>query len=128
MTIKADGLRSMVVRVELLHAVFVTMIGILLFPAKLIEPWALLIGALFMGVNFCLLSFGIRLVLKPFSSKGRIKTGIALLIAKMALFLGVISALLFRIRLDPLSFTLGFTSLLVAIVAERVWAAASVGE
>ncbi len=81
-----------------------------------------------MGVNFLLLSFGIRLVLKPFASKGRIKTGIVLLILKMVLFLGLVSALLFRIRLDPLSFTLGFTSLLIAVVAERVWAAASPGE
>jgi hypothetical protein len=75
-----------------------------------------------MGVNFVLLTYGIRWVLAPFAGRGRIKTGIALLVLKMTLFLGLGSLLLFRVSLDPLSFALGFTSLLVAITFERIWA------
>ncbi len=99
---------------------------LLLVPLRLIEPWALVIGALFMGVNFFLLSCGISWVLTPFAGKRRIKAGIVLLIIKLILFLGLISLLLFRIQLDPLSFAIGFSSLLVAVVLDRLWAFSSV--
>lgn len=123
----AEALRPAVLRIELLHALLVGGLWFGLLPAKVIETRALLIGALFMGVNFLLLSCGIRWVLTPFAGKGRIRTGIALLILKLGLFLGLIAALLLRIQLDPLSFTLGFSSLLVAIVLERLWASSSIG-
>jgi hypothetical protein len=45
----------------------------------------------------------------------------------MGLFLGLVSMLFFRIQVDPLSFTLGFSSLLIAIVCERLWAISSLG-
>lgn len=122
MDIKAEALGSAVFRIELLHGLLVAALWISLLPTKLVEPQGLLIGALFMGVNFLLLSWGIRWVLTPFAGKGRIKTGIALLVFKLILFLAVVSTLLFRVRLDPLSFALGFTSLLVALICDRVWA------
>jgi len=80
-----------------------------------------------MGVNFLLLSFGIYWLLTPFAGKGRIKTGVALLALKLGLFLGLLSLLLLRSDLDPLSFTLGFSSLLVAIVVDRLWTLSSIG-
>jgi hypothetical protein len=45
----------------------------------------------------------------------------------MGLFLGLVSALLLRIQVDPLSFTIGFSSLLIAIVVERLWTVSSAG-
>lgn len=116
-----------VVRIELLHALLVTGLWIALLPMRVVEPWALWAGALFMGVNFMLLSMGIRWVLTPFAGKRRVKTGILLLILKLGLFLGLVAALFFRLRLDPLSFAVGFSSLLVAIVWDRVWACRPVG-
>jgi hypothetical protein len=89
---------------------------------SMVEPQSLLFGALFMGANFLLLTFGIRWVLAPFAGKGKIKTGIALLVLKMTLFLGLGALLLFRVRVEPLSFALGFSCLLVAITFERIWA------
>jgi hypothetical protein len=80
-----------------------------------------------MGVNFLLLSCGIRWVLTPFAGRGRIKTGIVLLMLKMILFLGLVSTLFLRIQLDPLSFTFGFSSLLMAIVLDRLWAFSTIG-
>src|SRR5437773_1159111 len=106
MTTNAIG--PAVLRIELLHALLVGGVWLSLAPARLVQPWALFAGALFMAINFLLLSCGIRWVLTPFAGKGRVRTGILLLVLKMALFLGLISALLLRVQLDPLSFTLGF--------------------
>ena len=119
---KVDASRPAVLRIEALHALLVVGLWVVLLPTKVVEPWALFVGALFMGVNFLLLSCGISRVLTPFAGKGRIKTGILLLVLKMILFLGLVSALFMRIQLDPLSFTFGFSSLLVAIVLDRLWA------
>lgn len=124
---RADALRPAIIRIELLHVLLVAGLWVALLPTQIVEPWALFIGALFMGVNFLLLSCGIRWVLTPFAGKGRVKTGILLLILKMILFLGLVSTLLLRIQLDPLSFTLGFSSLLIAIVLDRLWAFSSIG-
>jgi hypothetical protein len=124
---RAEVLGATVVRIELLHAGLIAGLWIALLPTRVVQPWALVAGGLFMGVNFLLLSCGIRWVLTPFAGKGRIRTGILLLVLKMGLFLGLISALLWRVPLDPLSFTLGFSSLLVAILLDRIWAFSSTG-
>ena len=124
---KAESLPPTILRIEIVHALLVIGLLLLLVPLQAIEPRALLIGALFMGVNFLLLSCGIRWVLTPFAGKGRIKTGVFLLSLKLVLFLGLLLALLSRVQLDPLSFALGFSSLLVAIVLDRLWVLSSVG-
>jgi len=124
---KAESLPPTILRIEIVHALLVIGLLLLLVPLQAIEPRALLIGALFMGVNFLLLSCGIRWVLTPFAGKGRIKTGVFLLSLKLVLFLGLLLALLSRVQLDPLSFALGFSSLLVAIVLDRLWVQSSVG-
>jgi len=122
MAIKAESLAPTVLRIEVVHVVLVTAIWVAFFSTNIVESKSLLLGGLFMVVNFLLLTFGIRLVLAPFAGRGRIKTGVALLVLKMILFLGGTSVLLFRVRLDPLSFALGFTCLLIAITFERIWA------
>lgn len=119
---RVDALRPAVLRIELLHVLLVVGLWVALLPTRVVEPTALVIGALFMGVNFLLLSCGIHRLLTPFAGKGRVKAGIFLLALKMALFLGLVSVLLLRVQLDPLSFALGFSSLLVAIVLDRLWA------
>jgi hypothetical protein len=119
---KTETLGATVLRIEILHVLLVAAVWAALFPMSIVEPQSLLFGALFMGANFLLLTFGIRWVLAPFAGKGKIKTGIALLVLKMTLFLGLGALLLFRVRVEPLSFALGFSCLLVAITFERIWA------
>jgi len=119
---RAEALGPTVVRIELLHVVLIAALWLALAPMKAVDSASLLAGGLFMGINFLLLSSGIRWVLTPFAGKGRVRSGVVLLIVKMALFLGAISLLLTRVSLDPLSFTLGFSSLLAAILTERLWA------
>ena len=122
---KAEALKATVLRIEIVHVLLAALLWAALLPINIVESKSLLIGALFMGVNFLLLTYGILWVLGPFADKGKIKTGIALLVLKMALFLGIGSLLLFRVSLEPLSFALGFTCLLVAITFERIWASVS---
>jgi hypothetical protein len=124
---RAEALRATVVRIELVHALLIAGLWLALAPARIVQPWALFAGAIFIGINFLLLSCGIRWVLTPFAGKGRVRTGVLLLILKMGLFLGLVSALLLRIQVDPLSFTIGFSSLLIAIVVERLWTVSSAG-
>ncbi len=119
---RAEALGQTVVRIEITHVALIAFLCLALAPMKGVEPVSLVGGGLFMGINFLLLSSGIRWVLTPFAGKGRVRSGVVLLVLKMALFLGAISLLLTRVRLDPLSFTLGFSSLLAAVLVERVWA------
>ncbi|HTM07215.1 MAG TPA: hypothetical protein VL754_02385 [Verrucomicrobiae bacterium] len=119
---RAEALGPTVVRIELVHVALIVALWLALAPTKAVDPVSLLAGGLFMGVNFLLLSSGIRWVLTPFAGKGRVRSGVILLVLKLALFLGAILLLLTRVRLDALSFTLGFSSLLAAIFFERMWA------
>ena len=93
---------------------------VILWPAKLIDPAALLAGGIFMGINFLLLSFGVAWLLTPLAGKGRIKAGIGLLVLKVVIFLAVLTTVFFRFDLDVLSFALGFSTLILAIVFESV--------
>jgi len=88
--------------------------------SKFVDPTALLIGGVFMGINFLLLSFGVAMVLTPLAGKGRVKAGVGLLVLKIIIFLGLLTALFFRFDLDALSFALGFSTLIVAIVIETL--------
>ena len=119
---RVEALGQTVVRIEMMHVTLVAILWLALAPMKAVEPISLLTGGIFMGINFLLLSSGIRWVLTPFAGKGRVRSGVALLVLKMALFLGALSLLLTRVTLDALSFTLGFSSLLAAILVDRVWA------
>ena len=113
---------SAILRIELVHGVLVLGLLSLLVPERILEPGAFLIGAAFMGANFLLLGYGIRWLLAPFAAKGRVGLGISFLVVKLALFLGLVSALFFRINLDARSFAVGISSLLAAIVMEQLWA------
>lgn len=114
---------SPILWIGLWHGLLLLALLVLLVPLRFVEPWALLLGGLFMGANFLLLSYGIRLVLTPFAAKGRIRAGVFLLFLKFALFLGLLSAVFLRLKLDALSFAVGVSSLLAAIIMERFCAA-----
>ena len=77
-----------------------------------------------MAVNFLLLSLGIAWVLTPLAGKGRLKAGIGFLVLKIILFLGLLTTLFFYFSLDAISFALGFSTLIVAVIVESVLSAA----
>jgi hypothetical protein len=89
-----------------------------LAPARLVEPKAMALGGLFMGVNFLLLCYGVAWIITPLAGRGKVKAGVALLALKVMLFLALLSVVFFKLDLDAVSFTLGFSTLLVAIVIE----------
>jgi hypothetical protein len=92
----------------------------LLGPRKMIKPTALIAGGLFMAINFFLLSFGVAWILMPLAGKGRVKLGIALLVLKIVIFIGLLTTVFFKFNLDAISFALGFSTLLLAILFETV--------
>ena len=112
--------RKTILRIELWHGILLLVLLAILGPAKWIEPPALLAGGIFMGVNFLLLSLGIAWVLTPLAGKGRIRAGVGLLILKIVIFLALLTMLFFRFDLDAVSFALGFSTLILAIVLETV--------
>ena len=119
MTWEAQGLP--VLRVEAWHGVLVIASLAVLAPLKMVEPLGLLLGAAFMGVNFLLLAYGIRWVIGPFASKGRIRAGIVLLVLKFFFLLGASWVLLTRVAPDGVSFALGVTCLVIAIFVDRLY-------
>ncbi len=117
---KYESVGPAIVRIELYHGLLVFTL-LLLVPARFLDPGGLLLGGLFMGLNFLLLSQGIRRVLAPFAGKGRVRTGVFLLTLKLIFFLGLLLVLFFRVHFDPLSFAVGISCLLVAIVLQGIW-------
>ena len=112
--------RRTLLRIELWHGILLLVLLAVLGPTKSVDPAALLAGGIFMGINFLLLGFGIAWVLTPLAGKGRVKAGIAMLILKIAIFLALLTTLFFRFDLDAVSFALGFSTLILAIVLETV--------
>lgn len=111
-----------VLRIEVWHGLLLLALWLILLPLGLLDSAGLFLGGLFMGVNFVLLGLGIRYLLAPFAERRRVRTGIFLLVLKLVLFLGLLSALFVRLDVDPASFAVGVTCLLLAILAERGWA------
>ena len=112
--------KKTILRIELWHVVMLLALLVTLAPGKFVEPEGLLIGGLFMGINFLLLSYGVAWVLMPLAGKGRVKAGVGLLILKIAIFLALLATLFFRVQVDAISFALGFSTLLLAILVEAI--------
>jgi hypothetical protein len=111
---------KMIWRIELWHAGLLLALLGTLAPVQLVEPASMLLGGLFMGVNFLLLCFGVARILTPLASKGNVKAGVALLLVKIILFVGLLSLVFFNFGMDAISFAAGFSTLLVAIVIEAM--------
>lgn len=112
--------KKTILRIELWHAILLLSLLATLGRTKFVDPTALIVGGIFMGVNFLLLSFGVAWVLTPLAGKGRVKAGVGLLVLKIVIFLGLLSAVFFHFEIDGISFAVGFSTLLIAIVFEAV--------
>jgi hypothetical protein len=109
-----------ILRIELWHAVCLLALVVGFGWSRLIDPIAVLFGGVFMGVNFLLLSYGVAWVLTPLASRGRIKLGVTLLALKVVIFLSLLTTVFFRFDIDAISFALGISTLILAIVVETV--------
>jgi len=112
--------RKTIIRIECWHAVLLVALLVSLRSVAVIDPAAMIAGGVFMGVNFLLLSFGVAAVLTPLANKGKVKLGIGLLALKILLFLALLMTLFSHFEFDAISFALGFSTLIVAIVVEAV--------
>ena len=114
--------KRMILRIELWHAGLLLALLAVLGPGQLVQPTGLLVGGIFMGLNFLLLSYGVAWLLTPLADKGRVKAGVGLLILKFIIFLVLLTTVFFRFefKLDAISFALGFSTLILAILIEAM--------
>lgn len=112
--------KKTIIRIELWHGLMLAALVAMIWQTGWLDPKALIVGGVFMGLNFFLLSFGVAWVLAPLAGKGRIKAGVGLLLLKIILFLGLLLTLFYRFELDAISFALGFSTLIVAILVESI--------
>ena len=110
--------KKTILRIELWQGLILFALLVTLRQKGWVDPKALVLGGVFMGINFFLLSYGVALVLTPLAGKGRIRAGVGLLVLKIILFLGLLTTLFFRFDLDAISFALGFSTLIIAILVE----------
>ena len=104
--------------IELWHVILLGVLFVSLMPLSLLEPRVFFLGGVFVAVNFFLLALGVRWVLTPLGDHGRVWMGVALLLLKFVMFLGLLSLLFFHFEFFVLSFALGFSTLLLAIICE----------
>jgi len=116
-----------ILRIETWHGMMLAALFVAVWRSQVLDPMAILIGGVFMGLNFLLLGYGVASLMTPLASRGRIKAGIGLLVLKIIIFLGLLSTLFFRVNIDAISFAVGFSTLLVAIVFETVRATVKSG-
>ena len=109
-----------ILRIETWHGLTLAALFAAGWTSKVLDPTAILIGGVFMGLNFLLLGYGVASLITPLASRGRIKAGVGLLVLKIFLFLGLLSTLFFRFNIDAISFAVGFSALMVAIVVETI--------
>lgn len=112
--------KKTILRIELWHGLMLTAVLGILGIRQLIEPLSLLIGGAFTAINFFLLSFGVAWIISPMAARGQVKGGIALLVLKTFLFLGLLLMLFFSFNIDAISFSLGFSTLFLAILVEAL--------
>jgi len=119
--------KKTILRIELWQATLLITLLVTLGRSNWLDPTALVVGGLFMGINFLLLSFGVAWVLTPLAGKGRVKAGVGLLVLKIVLFLGLLTTLFFRLDLDAISFAIGFSTLIFAMLLETLRRAIKLG-
>ena len=112
--------KKTILRIEAWHGLMLLLLIAAVSASKILDPIAILMGGLFIGINFLFLGYGVAWLLEPLASSGRIKAGIGLLTLKVLVFLMLLSVLFFRFNLDAVSFAVGFSTLLIAIVVETV--------
>jgi hypothetical protein len=112
--------KKTILRIEVWQGILLVAMLATLGRSSSVDPKALILGGVFMAVNFLLLSFGVAWVLTPLAGKGRVKAGVSLLVLKIVLFMGLLTTLFFRFDLDAVSFALGFSTLILAIMLEAL--------
>jgi hypothetical protein len=121
------GAKKTILCIELWHGLMLMTLLSVLGPRQIIEPLSLLLGGAFTASNFFLLSVGVAWVIRTMAVRGQVKWGIALLVFKVILFLGFLLVLFFRFNIDAISFSLGFSTLFLAILLEVVRMSTTLG-
>ncbi len=122
-----SGAKTTILRIELWHGLMLVLVVGVLGSREIIEPLSVFLGGTFTAVNFFFLSLGIAWVIRPMAVRGQVKWGIALLVLKVLLFLGFLLLLFFSFNIDAISFSVGFSTLLLAILFEAARMSVTLG-
>ena len=122
-----SGAKRTILRIELWHGLMLLLVLGVLGSHEIIEPLSVFLGGTFTAVNFFLLSLGIAWVIRPMAVRRQVKWGIALLVLKVLLFLGFLLLLFFSFNIDAISFSIGFSTLLLAILFEAARMSVTLG-
>ena len=114
----ASNNKMAILRIELWHGLLLAALFGVLVPAGMVDAGAFLAGGVFMAINFFLLGLGVSFLLAPLADGSRVKLGVGLLTLKILLLLALLTMLFFKFQLDGLSFAVGFSCLLPAILIE----------
>ena len=101
--------------IERVHVGLVAVAVVLAVATGWISAWGVVLGGFVMGANFWLMRQLSQRMLTP----RRVQQPallLALLTAKLSVFLGLLAVLFWRVRIDPAGFGVGATMLLVACV------------
>jgi hypothetical protein len=99
--------------IERLHLGLLAVALCAAYASGRLAPLSLLLGSAVMGGNFWLMR---QLAARVVTAQRRPALVLGLMLAKFSLFLGLLGLLFWRVRLDPLAFSVGATLLLVACV------------
>ena len=108
-------------RISKFHLGLLVVVAALAYATRWAEPGSLLLGGLVMGANFWLLRIITNVLCQGDSNssqRGRATLAVTALTLKFGLFLGLLSALFWRLPIEGMSFALGVTLLLIACLLE----------
>ncbi len=104
-------------RIGQFHVGLVGLAALIAFATRWLDAGSVIAGGVVMGVNFWLL----RLIAGALLSGGehrRVALGIAAMILKFGLFIGLLAVLFWRLPIEGMSFVCGVTMLLLACLLE----------
>jgi hypothetical protein len=110
-------------RIGKMHSGMVAGGTLVAFLTSIGEPISLLAGGAVMGANFALLRLMVGYVCAPAADQQRPRRAalaIAAFVLKFSLFLGLLAAMFLRLPIAAMSFAVGATMLIVAIVIEAL--------
>src|SRR3989442_8587422 len=102
--------KKTILRIELWQGLILFALLVTLRQTGWVDPKALVLGGVFMGINFFLLSYGVAWVLTPLAGKRRKSAGVGFLVFKIIFFFGLFKTLFFRFYFNLISFFPGFFS------------------
>ncbi len=104
-------------RIGQFHVGLVALAAFVAYATRWLDAGSVLLGGVVMGANFWLLRVMARALLSGGEGR-RVALGIAAMVLKFGLFIGLLAVLFWRLPIEGMSFACGVTMLLLACLVE----------